>query len=134
MAPEEGGVPGYGEDMGLHRLGLEVGLGGGWKWRSEVKIGSEGQVKFRGGGLAAGFHPVLAPPLSLLARWLCLAPSMGGRCWPGRRRVSLPLEQQRLQASRQCEGKGTLGSWKSVAGVAWGGSGRVSLSTQAGYS
>ena len=31
-------MPDYGEDMGLHRLGLEVGLGGGWKWRSEVKI------------------------------------------------------------------------------------------------
>ena len=35
-------VPGYGEDMELRRLGLEVGLGGGWKWRSEVNIGSEG--------------------------------------------------------------------------------------------
>lgn len=84
-------MPGYGEDMGLHRLGLEVGLGGGWKWRSEVKIGSEGQGEIQRWRLGSRISSSSRPPLSLLARWLCLAPSMGGRCWPGRRRGQLTL-------------------------------------------
>lgn len=84
-------MPGYGEDMGLRRLGLEVGLGGGWERRSEVKIGSESQGEIHSWGLGSRISSSSRPPLSLLARWLCLAPSVGGRCWPGRRQGLLTL-------------------------------------------
>lgn len=109
-------MPDYGEDMGLHRLGLEVGLGGGWKWRSEVKIEVRVKVKFRAGGLAAGFHPVLASRFPCWPGGFAWHPPWEADAGQAVVEVSLPLEQQRLQASRQCEGKGTLGSWKSVGG------------------
>lgn len=66
-------MPGYGEDMEFCRLGLEVGLGGGWKWRSELNVGSEGQREIQSWGLGKQDLIHFLPP----------APSAGQVALPG---------------------------------------------------
>ena len=91
----------------------------GQMWRSEVRVG----VRVRVGARWQDFIQSRSPP-TLPASQALQAPSVGGRRWPGSRWGQLTLGPwQRLQASGQCGGKGTLGRQRPAGGGGLGAQG-----------